>query len=159
MNGHEINGFILQPGAGKQLVLKGGPLVIKADGDDTADAVGVWEDTVPPNEGPPLHIHHKSHELFYVLAGKFKFRVGHKTEEVGDGGFVFIPKGLVHTYKNVGQSGGRLFGFVVPSGLERFYQAQARLGPGQMTPEKYRELGRAYDMDVIGDPLCSTFKL
>src|SRR5690242_13377405 len=57
---------------------------------------------VHPGGGPPPHVHHREDEMFYVLDGSFAF-VFDKTVIRGEGGTcVFLPRGIVHTFKNVG---------------------------------------------------------
>ena len=49
-------------------------------------------------EEPPDHTHGTEDEIFYVLQGVLSFRCGDETFEVGDGGFVFLPRGIEHGY-------------------------------------------------------------
>jgi mannose-6-phosphate isomerase-like protein (cupin superfamily) len=41
---------------------------------------------------PPLHIHHREDETFYVIAGEISFFVGDQRIEATAGDFVFAPK-------------------------------------------------------------------
>ena len=147
-------GYLLLPGEGELLALGGGPLRLLASGDRTGGTVGAWYDEVPPGGALFLHIHHLADELFYVLAGEFRFQVGETVTTVSEGSFVFIPRGAVHAYRNVGNQTGRLLGFVTPAGLEEFYRAQAQRPPEQMTPELYSELATHYDFAIVGPKLA-----
>jgi mannose-6-phosphate isomerase-like protein (cupin superfamily) len=108
-------GLVLGPGEGDVYQLRAGPLTIKASSEQTNGSVTVWEDTVLPATGPPLHIHHKCDELFNVLEGRFTFVIGNSQSEAPSGSFVFVPRGMTHTYRNIGDEPGKLFNFVVPS--------------------------------------------
>ena len=44
---------------------------VKAGADDTDGALSLLEAHEPPGFGPPLHIHDKAAETFYVLAGEY----------------------------------------------------------------------------------------
>jgi quercetin dioxygenase-like cupin family protein len=49
-------------------------------------------------EEPPGHTHKTEDEMFYVLEGDLTFRCGEETFEVSQGGFIFLPRGIEHTY-------------------------------------------------------------
>ena len=49
-------------------------------------------------EEPPSHIHETEDEMFYVLEGAVTFRCGEATFELETGGFVFLPRGVEHSY-------------------------------------------------------------
>jgi quercetin dioxygenase-like cupin family protein len=146
-------GYVLAPGTGRQLMLPAGPMTLKVDAEASGGEIAIWEDSVRPGSGPPLHTHPVCHELFLVLEGEFEFQLHGERHAATAGSFVFIPRGAVHTYRCTGDSPGRLLGMVTPCGLEQFYEAQTRVPPGEMTPELYAELGREHDMNVIGPPL------
>jgi mannose-6-phosphate isomerase-like protein (cupin superfamily) len=68
----------------------------------------------PPGEpGPPVHFHPNTDEAFYVADGEATFRLGDREHRVGAGGFVFIPRGTVHTVWNSGD--GPVRGLIVIS--------------------------------------------
>jgi len=57
------------------------------------------EYTTRAGEEPPDHTHATEDEIFYVLKGELAFRCGDETFEVGDGGFIFLPRGVEHGYR------------------------------------------------------------
>ncbi|HKU68560.1 MAG TPA: cupin domain-containing protein [Candidatus Baltobacteraceae bacterium] len=105
------------------------------------------EDVIPPDSGPPLHVHEKENEAYYVLEGEFEFVCGSDRVAGGPGTFVFAPRGLPHRYKNVGAAPGRvLFGFT-PGGIEEFFSelgAQEALNPQIMT-----EIARRHGITIL----------
>ncbi len=105
------------------------------------------EDVIPPDSGPPLHVHEKESETYYVLEGQFEFVCGQEQVSGGAGTFVFAPRGLPHRYKNIGKTPGRiLFGFT-PGGIEAFFTelgAQAELNPALMT-----EIARRHGITML----------
>jgi quercetin dioxygenase-like cupin family protein len=54
----------------------------------------------PGNVGPAAHIHHEHSDGFYVLEGELTLRLGDGERQLGAGGFVLIPPGVVHTVRN-----------------------------------------------------------
>jgi quercetin dioxygenase-like cupin family protein len=75
--------------------------------EQTADAVGIVEVSVPPGwDGPPLH-HHNFDESFYVLDGELTFQLGETLRTGVPGELVFAPRGAVHTLANLGERPAR----------------------------------------------------
>lgn len=54
----------------------------------------------PPGDMPPLHVHERHDEGFFVLEGELTLWVGDAEPLVlGPGGFANAPKGVPHTYR------------------------------------------------------------
>ena len=54
----------------------GGPLTFKIRGEETNGALTVFENVIPPGQGPPLHVHANEDESWYVLAGGSRVPAG-----------------------------------------------------------------------------------
>jgi quercetin dioxygenase-like cupin family protein len=68
----------------------------------------------PPGEpSPPVHFHPHTDEAFYVADGEATFLLGDREHRATAGGFVFIPRGTVHTVWNSGK--GPVRGLIVIS--------------------------------------------
>src|SRR5438105_738209 len=93
---------ILKVGEGRALSLGDVRMVVKEDGTRTRGALGLAEFEVPPHgQGtPPPHVHHAHEESFYVLEGELEFQAGDEIVRVGQGGFVMVPIGVAHTFRN-----------------------------------------------------------
>lgn len=48
----------------------------------------------------PAHTHLKSDEYLYMIKGKGKLMIANKIYQVKKGDGIFIPKGVLHSYKN-----------------------------------------------------------
>ncbi|WP_224996177.1 cupin domain-containing protein [Cesiribacter sp. SM1] len=90
----------------------------------TNGTYAVFEEGVPPLGGPPPHTH-PDEEVFYVLSGDFEFVLHDLTKpfKVARGEVVQIPSNALHTYKNVGQSVGKLLTIISPGNLEQYFRA------------------------------------
>lgn len=87
----------------------------------TAGAMSVFEAIVAANDGPPMHIHAREDEMFYVFSGTFQFWCGDETFTGGPGTTVVLPRNVPHTFKNIGTTEGRMLVTVTPGGFENFF--------------------------------------
>jgi uncharacterized cupin superfamily protein len=94
----------------------------------------------------------------YVLDGRLRFRLGDDMSEAPAGSFVFIPKGLAHTWQNVGESPARiLFGFTPAArGMERFFERAAELPDDTRLVEAFGNFAGDAGMEVLGPPLAQS---
>ena len=156
-------------GEGQAFFVLGTLSTVKVAGEDTGGAYAVWVDAVAPGSGPPPHRHHRECEGFFVLAGEFEiFREGQEPLRVSTGDFIHTPKGVVHTYRNVGSTSGRLLGIAVPAGFEGFFAeagqpadgaTEPRPPSGEPTPAELGHVIRTaqkYGIDVILPPGAHT---
>src|SRR5262249_33773862 len=109
----------IEPGAGPAWVVVGDLMTSKLAGAATGGAITLYETTVLPNGGPPLHTHPPV-EVFYVLEGEFAFgevRDGElRTVQGAAGTTVHVPSGVPHAYRNVGAAMGRMLTLFTPAG-------------------------------------------
>src|SRR6476469_7235629 len=73
----------------------GAAAILKAVGTETDGTFAFYEYTTPPRYGgPPLHLHERMDEAYYVLEGEMQFAIGEQTLTADAGTFVFIPRGV-----------------------------------------------------------------
>jgi mannose-6-phosphate isomerase-like protein (cupin superfamily) len=111
----------LAAGEGTPMWVLGNLITIKITGDQTGGEFSLWDQATPPQGGPPPHIQWNEHETFYIIEGQFEFLKGDEVVQAGPGTTVFVPRGTVHTFKNVGTGSGRLVGMSSPAGHEQFF--------------------------------------
>jgi putative ABC transport system substrate-binding protein len=145
----EPKGFVVAPGAAPHylgpLGGEGNTADILATSKQTGNVWGAWHYTAEPKFGPPLHIHKREDELFYVLSGEFAFQLGDCVKIAKAGSFAYIPKNAPHTYKNIGSEPGKLFGAVTPGGFENLFMKL----PGA-DDAKVERLAKEHAMDSVG---------
>jgi mannose-6-phosphate isomerase-like protein (cupin superfamily) len=91
--------------------------------DDQSQTVGIFEDEVLPQTGPPPHLHRSQDETHYVLEGQFEFVVGERKVNAGVGSVVYVPRTTVHAFTNTGTQKGKLLFIETPAGpLEQFLE-------------------------------------
>jgi quercetin dioxygenase-like cupin family protein len=112
---------LAQPGSGKVLHAFGEEVTIHLSGDQTGGQFTLWTEVTPPGGGPPPHYHTVEDETFAVQEGRFSFFCDGRWQEFGPGSIVFMPRNVVHTFKNVGDQPGRMLISTRPSGFEIFF--------------------------------------
>ena len=114
----------------------------------TGGSLGVFRQTIAPKSGPPLHVHRREDEFFFIMRGDFRFQLGDRIVDTPVGSFVFIPRGVAHTFQNVGTEPGVLVAGVTPGGLEQMFADREGVNA-----EANQALARIYQMEVVGPPL------
>jgi uncharacterized RmlC-like cupin family protein len=106
-----------------------------------------------------MHRHLREDELWYVIEGDFRFKVGDAMLRASTGGLAFGPRGIPHAFQNVGDKPARLLVIATPSGLERFFEQSHELprpldpeASGRETPE-LAAIRRANWLEFCGSPL------
>jgi mannose-6-phosphate isomerase-like protein (cupin superfamily) len=80
-------------------------------GGDAGDAISVSVAVCSPGNGPALHAHLNTVEAFFCLSSRFAIEWGPRGEQVivlEPWDFIHVPKGVVRTFRNVGESEGAL---------------------------------------------------
>jgi mannose-6-phosphate isomerase-like protein (cupin superfamily) len=99
-----------------------------------------------PGEGPPDHVHYKQEEILFIIEGLYEVTVGDEAAQAGPGSIVFIPRNVVHRFKNVGSITGRMLGWSLPGGQDRYLKAISELAAGAgFTGEKVMEISKMFD--------------
>lgn len=84
---------------------------------DSGGEVLVFDDVVGPgNPGPPKHYHPRQDEWFEVRRGRVRVLLGAEERELGPGERVFVPRGVAHTFRVVGDEEASLLTEFRPAG-------------------------------------------
>jgi mannose-6-phosphate isomerase-like protein (cupin superfamily) len=119
----EIAPVVVPPGAGPHYYAFGDEIIVHLSGEQTGGKFTLFTDITPPGGGPPLHFHLNEDEWFVVLDGRVSFYLEGKWQEpLTAGHLVFAPRGVVHTFKNVGDGPLKLLVTASPSGFETFFR-------------------------------------
>ncbi|MFE2757721.1 cupin domain-containing protein [Actinosynnema sp. NPDC059335] len=110
-------------GEGDAVWLNGDVYAVKLDHAGSGGALTVLEADVPPGGGPPPHTHLHEDEAFYVLAGELEIDAGGRTYTAGAGDFVFVPRGIPHSFRNTTTRVARQLLLFTPGGFEGFFRA------------------------------------
>jgi mannose-6-phosphate isomerase-like protein (cupin superfamily) len=123
--------------------------------ESTGYSLTEW-DLDPGADGPPLHIHHKTDEGFYVMAGHIGFLLDGITTYAKPGTHVMVPMGHVHSFWNAGVRPARCLLITSPPGLEQYFrELAAHLGDinsQEASIELRKSLSGKHDMEIVGPP-------
>jgi quercetin dioxygenase-like cupin family protein len=131
-------------------------LTYKARSVETGGAITVIQTLAAPGEGPPLHVHANEDEFICVMEGRLRVKLEEDIHHAPAGSFVFIPKGLPHTWQNPGPETARfLFGFTPASvGMERFFERSDELTGDRRLDDAFSKFATDAGMEVVGPPLA-----
>ncbi|MDQ2911443.1 MAG: cupin domain-containing protein [Actinomycetota bacterium] len=133
------------PGAGERIEGRS-TTIVKAGADDCDGQLSVYETALPAsNTGPPLHLHRRTAEAFFVLNGSFLFTAGDQQAVLEAGAFALVPPGPIHTFANHGDAEARCLTIAGPAGVEAFIREAVRADPAALA-----ELGARHDTFLQG---------
>lgn len=124
-------GYLLPTREGRAIAAIGLGITVKTDGKSTHDAYSMFEYAVPPEtDGPPAHVHTREDESFICLAGRLDVHLGGEDFVLNFGDYLFLPRDVVHAFRNPYKDEARVISVVSPAGLEAYYQTLADMPPG-----------------------------
>jgi mannose-6-phosphate isomerase-like protein (cupin superfamily) len=134
--------------------LRGGTHVLKAGVAETAGALTVWVSRTPFGKGPPLHLHEREDELFYVLAGRYEMVCGEARTVAEPGALLFLPRLTPHAFRSVSREvEGRLLHCCVPGGFEEYLSSISDTDAATEEGKAVRRIsGERYGLRFPGDP-------
>jgi quercetin dioxygenase-like cupin family protein len=130
-------------------------ITVLASAGDTNGLVGAVEVAGPSGAGPPLHVHHREDEAFYVLDGEYSVVVGDEVIAGVPGTWVWGPRDVPHGYQ-VRSPRGRHLSLTMPAGFEAFFEEVADLATRSIDPRTVMsQLAAAaarYGVELLGPP-------
>lgn len=152
----EKEAFLVRKGKarhGKQILFRGkNPNALKISSRDTDRQLSVFEYIGVEKIGPPLHVHLEQDEIFYVVEGEYRFRLGEEDHELKAGDTIFLPRNIPHTWIQNSDRGKVLY-FLQPAyKMEEFFQAMQDLGRPP-TQDEDDAISLAHGMKNVGPPL------
>src|SRR4051794_114873 len=126
--------------------------VVLATGSQTDEAFSlVQTQGEPPEFGPPMHVHHDAAEAFFVLDGEYQMFLDDRQELCPAGTFVYVPRGMAHTFKVVSDGPGRKLNIFSPAAMVGFFEELAQAeATGDASAERVGQIGARHHMEVVG---------
>lgn len=138
---------------GEKTLLGGkSPNDIKVSQKDTNGDLTIFEYTGNAKGGPPLHVHPHQDEIFFIVEGEYKFKVGEEIHILKSGDTIFLPRNVPHCFAQTSDN-GKMFFLFQPSGkMEDYFRTLGNLS-SKPTPEQGAKIFADHDMIVVGPPL------
>lgn len=165
MSAHAVTAeaVVVGPGEGPASWFQGNRITIKATAASTGGAFGLIESMVPPGYSPPLHIHDREDETFWVLEGEVTIRCGEATFRATAGAYAFLPRGVPHTFFVESNRPARMLAILTPGGGEAFFAEAGRPAGGEGFPpptppdfEQLRRVALQFGNRIVGPPMTPT---
>lgn len=119
----------------------------------TGGAISVIMAWHKPGEGPPDHVHYSQEEMFFIVEGTYELTLGGQTSTVGPRTIVFIPRNVMHRFKNVSETTARMLDWSLPGGQDHYFEAVAELAAGDaFAGEKVMEISKKFDTHFPVEP-------
>ena len=138
--------------------LDGGTLAILLDGAATDGQLMMGRFDVSEGEAPPYHQHTREDEVFMLIKGTALVWYDDQEHEVGEGGVVFLPRGVPHGYRITSKKADLLM-INTPAGIEGMFRAAGRDKSAppppadfQPSPEQMAEAAAQYGNIILGPP-------
>jgi mannose-6-phosphate isomerase-like protein (cupin superfamily) len=131
---------------------------VHVDGDASSGAFGLVEIRKPAGDMPPLHVHHRDDETFFVLEGELSLFAGDAHHVLRAGQALLAPRGVPHTYRAETEVRALVIGS--PAGFEQFVRAAGDPAPTDALPPADRPVDPAalaqtaaeYGIEILGPP-------
>ena len=136
-------------------------VTFRVSADDGDDRISLLESLAPRGDSPPLHTHEED-EVFHILEGDFRFRVGERELRAGAGETVMAPRRIPHTYRVESETGRWLV--VTHGDFERLVRSFSRPAERPELPEPdgapsaeqqhaLADACRRFGIELVGPPL------
>ncbi len=148
---------LVQPGEGERITGEGElGVTLLVD----IEQIGIVEVSSEPGVAPPLHLHARHAECFFVLEGELVVRLEDRELRASAGTWMHIPPEVVHTFAVAGKTRAHFLDIHVPS--SRFGDFVRGLQAAR-NEDELREARAAFDQQpapeyATGDPGLVTFR-
>jgi mannose-6-phosphate isomerase-like protein (cupin superfamily) len=126
-------------------------LIPKVTGADSGGAFAAGFLRAEPMSGPPLHMHTREDEWFYVLKGELTVQVGDRRFTCAPGTSVFAPRDVPHTWQNCSNETVEALAIVTPA---EFIDYLWEVSRGPLEPEAAEALLERYGLMILGPPIA-----
>jgi len=112
-----------------------------------------WEQTSPPGDMVPPHVHSVEDEFIYLVEGELEVTIGESQHRVRPGDFVSMPRGVPHAIRMTCAVTTRSIWTVVPAGrMEELFKQLAALPPGPPDPAVMVRLFGEHGVTLLPPP-------
>ena len=142
---------MLAGGEGERHAMGSSSVTIKVGAADTAGTFYCGEAELQPGFlGPPVHVHERLHDVFFVIEGTLTVHLDGEDHEASAGTFICVPPGVMHTFSNRAPVPVRLLNFTTPGGWEVYMrELGAAYADGDLRPQQIGAIASRHDFRVV----------
>jgi quercetin dioxygenase-like cupin family protein len=141
-----LSALIVPPTGGKLFTAFGDQMVLKLGDAETGGALTLGFNTTPPGGGPPPHRHLAEDELFIMVSGREEYFFDGAWTAVEPGAVVYVPRGVVHTFRNVGDTPSQKWTLTTSGGFGRFFRECAGVFDTAAATQSPPDMGRILEI-------------
>lgn len=129
-------GHIVPSGEGRTVHYAGNLMQWKLEEEHSHGLCSVVEIVMRRNEEPPLHVHEREEEMYFLQEGEATFYVGRDVYEAKSGDAVFLPRRVPHAFAiSKASQMAKLMLLVFPSNsLAGYFDKMGRAATGATMP-------------------------
>jgi quercetin dioxygenase-like cupin family protein len=139
----------------------GNSFSVRLSSADSAGGLTLLEVVAPAGSGPPLHVHRREAEAFYLLEGRMAYRAGDETYELAAGASIYLPKDVPHAFRVIGEAPARFLALTTPGGIEGLYEELGRAPDREGLPDRpsaddiagWLAAAPRYGLEICGPPM------
>jgi len=129
------------------------PVNVLLSKQDSDHHLSVFDYTGNSKGGPPLHVHPKQDEVFFITEGDYLFHAGDKRFSLTKGDTIFLPRTIPHTWTQLTEKGKLLFFFQPAGKMEEFFKIyNEQTSP--LSPEEGARFFDDHEMTIVGPPIA-----
>jgi mannose-6-phosphate isomerase-like protein (cupin superfamily) len=123
---------------------------VHVDGDASNGRLAVVEQWGRQGNMPPLHVHHRDDETFFVIDGEMSLFVGDRQLTLTGGQAALAPRAVPHSYRVESEQAHWLV-ITAPAGFEAFVRRVSEPAPAGELPETARPVDPAMLAQAAAD--------
>lgn len=132
---------------------------VRVDGETSGGSLALVELHGTRGDMPPLHVHEREDETFFVLEGRLSVHLPGESVELESGQAAFAPRGVPHAYR-VESERARWLAIAAPAGFDAFVREVSEPGEDDTLPPAdarvdgaaIAEIGARYGIQIVGPP-------
>ncbi|WP_321146447.1 cupin domain-containing protein [Providencia alcalifaciens] len=117
----DVKAFHIATGNGNSVWMNGDLYSVLVSPCVAQGQISILEASIPPGGGPPRHNHLNEDEIFYVTHGQLDISAGDDSFTATAGSLVFVPRGMMHGFRNNTKDFAKQLLIFTPGGFERFF--------------------------------------
>ena len=148
-SGHVV---VFGPGEGAEFRVAADRFFRKGDSAQRSEAFSVIEyEGAAGFPGPPPHVHRSFEEAWFILEGEVAFTADGRPIAAECGTFLYVPRGVAHTFRVVGERPARWLGIFSPGRCVGLVEELGPLMPAKGPPDMaaVARLFAKYDTEMV----------